>query len=1039
MLTLFKFYMRNFIFCCLALLMLPVFGQAQTIRGKVVDDAGLPLPGVSIVNTASNATSITDLDGNFAIAAQAGESIKFTYIGFQDQTVPAVEGMSVAMKSSATSLEEVVVVGYGTQKRKDLTTSIATVKAEQIVKQPAFNALQSIQGKAAGVNIIANDAPGANPTIMVRGLGTASAGRGVLYVIDGVMTGTISNINPNDIETFDILKDASGAAIYGATAANGVVIITTKKGKAGKTVVKADSFYGAKSMLNPVRMANAQQYTTFFNENPSLTGGTNGYTLAANQAYDTDWYDVITDNIAFIQSNNVSFAGGGENSQYYFSVNTLAEDGLLENQKNWRNTIRGNSSFTAFDKRLKISQNFNLTLNKANVKPFGAFDTAYRQSPLVPVYYPTGQYGQPFVNQTTGIVTYEAGPGESIGELNSHGNPVAAVDFANEEQRSTTIQGNIEAELKLFDGLKVTTRFGATKFFGRNRIFTDQRGLWLADDPTRTGEEYDNNASNNPGVITWANNALTYSQSEDFRFNWDTFLTYEKSFGRHNFTVTAGVTKEKRDDMYNSSIQGFNVPNARQFWNINQASTAYTNISTQTFLTPLQILSYFGRIQYNFDGKYFLTGNIRQDGISSFRQNRDYWATFPSVSGGWVLTKEKFMEGVKGVDFLKIRAGYGELGNAAVPFNIQNILFAQGSTSTNYVLGPNQDLVQGAAVSSPAMPIGWEVTQEISAGLDFEFLDSRLSGSVDYYNRKNRNAIMLVRPILNSGNSTDYYDHGGVVRNEGLELSLNWKDRIGQDFTYSIGVNGANNKNTLESVKPAYDGQIGGSLGNSQITKRLQAGQPVYSWWMYEADGVWQSQAEIDANPHIGTPQVGQLRYKDQNGDGQIDDRDKKFFGNYVPKYNYGINISLAYKGFDFSADGYGAGGNKVYNGLKGTRINGGENITYDRYANRWTGPGTSNTDPGANADNLASSYYLEDGDFFRINNITLGYTFNDVFKGVSKIRVYGTAQNAFLFTKYTGFTPELQGSGLPNETAGIELSAYPNVKTFLFGVNLEF
>lgn len=1027
--------MKNFIFGVFVLLFFQGQLAAQEIKGKVLDESGLALPGVTINNVTSGSNSISDLDGNFAIGAKDGDQLTFSYIGYVVQTVAASQGMSVSLQPSSTDLSEVVVVGYGTQKRSDLTSAISTIKSDQITKQPAYNALQSLQGKAAGVNIIANDAPGATPTIIIRGLGTAESGRTPMYVVDGVITGSIANLNPNDIETFDIMKDLASAAIYGSNAANGVVFITTKKGKQGKTQIKINSFYGAKSMLNPVKMANASQFVTFYNE--SMAAGGSADRLSTNQPYDTDWYDELLGN-SFSQSNDISFSGGNETATYFFSFNNYSEEGLLRGHDVDRNTLRSNNTLKAFDGKLKITQNFSASFSKSTPKPYGAFNEAYKQAPVVPAYYPDGRYGMPFWNKTTGLVDYVLEPGETGGKLNAIGNPLANVNFQNEKNKTAEIQGLVQADYTVTDWLTATTRFGATKSFSKTRTYNDVRGRWLAGDPNRTSAQFDASQTAAPNSTEFVNNSLRYADVESFRYNWDTYLTFAKSFEKHNFNATAGITKERRDDIYYSTITGYNVPTSENYWNLNMGSTAPNKVVDQYYKTPTNVLSYFGRLQYNFDEKYYLTGTIRRDGTSDFKKNEDYWGTFPSVSAGWVISNESFLKDIKNLDFLKFRVSYGEVGNSRVIFNQTAIITNPGSANTNYVFGPNQDLVFGGAVGSPATDLSWEVTKEYNVGADFELFDRRLSGTLDYYDRLNTNAILNVRPIRNSPNSTDFLDHGAEIRNRGFEVSLNWKDKIGEDFTYSIGGNFARNTNTLENVKSAYDGYTGGSLNDGQITKRLTAGQPVYSWWMYEANGVWQTQEEIDANPHIGGAKPGHLRYTDVNGDGVIDDRDKKNFGSYIPKFSYGINLNVGYKNFDLSVDGFGAGGNKIYNGLKGTRVDAGENIAADTFNGRWTGPGTSNKNPGANRDALSSSYYLENGDYFRINNITLGYTFRDTF-GMSRLRLYGTAQNPFLITKYSGFTPELNGSGDPRETAGIELAAYPNIKTFIFGVNIEF
>lgn len=1025
------------------------YAQEKTITGSVTSlEDGMPLLGVNvIVKGTSNGTS-TDFDGNYSIKADKGQVLEFTYVGFKpisltvaDQTI-----LNISMETDAQSLSEIVVIGYGTQKRSEVTGAITSIKSEELLKQPFINAAQSVQGKLSGVNIINSDAPGATPKVIIRGVGTASAGEDILYIVDGIQVNGITNINPQDIETIDVLKDASSSAIYGMDAANGVVIITTKKGKKGQMKIEASSFYGAKTVLNQIKMANAQQYITYFNENQTAIGTSDTYQLApANlQPADTDWYDELTD-VGFSNSNNFAVSGASDISSYFFSFNNYNEDGILDDQDISRNTIRLNNTFNLFDNKLKITSSLSSAFTKATPKPFGAFNDAYRQAPIVPVRYPDGHFGTNDVNETTGIQGFVAGPGETIGGLNSIGNPISSVFFANNLNRATDLQGIFEAEVKITDYLKASSRVGLTKAYGRNRSFNDIRGRFvLSGDPVSdTLESFLNLQTLNPENEQYANNSLNYTTTENFTYNWDSFLTFDKKFAdKHNVNVLLGITKGKRGDFYFSSITAYDVPSQEQYWSVefnnNTDGVNYETVANQTFSTVTTQLSYFGRLQYNYDGKYLAQFNIRRDGVSTFKDNAEYFGNFPSFSLGWVLTEENFLSDVKGIDFLKIRGGWGQVGNSRVPFNQFSFNTASGSNNVNYVFGTGQDFVLGASLGAQVFPISWEVTEETNLGLDFRLFDSRLSGAFNVYDRVTKDAILNVQPVLNSPNDQNFFDKGADISNKGIELELSWSDYITEDFSYSFGVVYSYNKNTVENVKSAYDGQIGGSLNNGQITKRLSEGEPLYSWWMYEADGVWQTQEEIDNNPTVGSPNPGHLRYKDQNGDGVIDDRDKKFFGNYLPTYNIGINLGLRYKNLDLSIDAFGAGGNKVYNGLKGTRIDGGENITADVFNDRWTGPGSTNVNPGANRDAIASSYYLEDADYIRINNMTLGYTLNNVIPEISKIRVYATAQNPFLFTKYSGFTPELVGGGSPEGSSGIELAAYPNTKTFLFGVNIE-
>ena len=1016
---------------------LTLFAQEKTVTGTVTSaDDGLPLPGANVSVQGATTGTTTNFDGNFEIEVTSEDILVISYVGFQTQEIPvgAQTQINVNLTADAESLSEIVLIGYGSAEKQDLTGAISSISSDDIIKQPALTATQAIQGKVAGVNIINSDAPGATPTVTIRGLGTALGGRNPLYVVDGVPVSDITNISPSNIESMDFLKDASSASIYGVRAANGVVIVTTKKGKQGKPKLSFNSYYGVKRILNKVDMANASQYIQYYNEEETAVGSES--LLLPNQQYDTDWLDELTQ-LGTINNNVFSINGGSEFVDYFFSYDYYQEEGIIPNQKYRRSVITSNNTFKMFDDRFKVTQNLSITPTNESPKPFSSFNTAYRQAPVIPVRYSNGRYGQSFYNQTTGVATYLAEDGESVGRLTSHGNPIAAVDFANEKIKTLTLQGSVTAELEITDHLTLTSRLGMRHYTRKQRNFTPIKAAWIAADPTRTEEEFLNLKNQNPESTTYADNSLAFTRSETFKYNWDNFLNYKRSFGNHNFDATLGVSREELGiGEYNYDL-AYEVPEAEQYWSIRHASGAFENQTTQHFYTQTNYFSQFGRLQYNFDRKYYLTATLRRDGTSVFRNNEEYYDYFPSVGLGWTITNESFLENNKFLNYLKLRGSYGELGNAIVPFNSTSILTSPSSSSQNYVFGPNQSLVFGASIGSPAQSISWEVVQEWSAGMDYELFNNRLTGSFDWYNKTTTNTILSVQPLLNSPFEQNFYDHGAEVVNKGVEVGINWGDNINEDFSYNIGVTFNRNKNEVLNVINNYDGQTGGSLSNGEITKRLLEGQPLGAWWMYEADGVWQTQEEIDNNPSLGGALPGHLRYRDQNGDGVIDDRDKKFFGSYIPTFNYGINIGLNYKSFDFSVSGYGAGGNKVYNGLVGTRL-GGENVPVEVFENRWTGPGSTNTNPGANRDARASSYYLEDGDYFRINNITFGYTIPEI-EFISKARVYVSAQNPFIFTKYSGFTPELNSDGNPYGTTGIELSAYPNTSTFLMGLNLEF
>jgi len=1018
-----------------------LFAQNITVTGKVTDTQNEPLIGVSILEEGTTNGTVTNYDGNFSIRVSANSTLIASYIGMTKQTISVNSRttINIVMQDDIQMLQETVVIGYGSAKKQDLTGSIGSVNAEAIMRQPSLNAAQAVQGKISGVNVIASSAPGASPVVVIRGLGTALGGRNPLYIVDGFPVDNIQSLSPSDIVTMDVLKDASSASIYGIRAANGVIMITTKKGKEGNSKVTVDSHVGIKTVLNKVKMANASEFITYFNEGQRASNSTEF--LSTDQPFDTDWYDEVL-NTGFFNNNTVSLSGGGRTVDYFFSYNYYNEKGVLDDQGYNRSTIRNNNVYKFLEDRLKFTQNLNISFSNDHPKPYGAFNEAYRQTPITPAYYSTGRYGVPFYNQNTmKMWNNDSEPGDVIAELTSIGNPLLNIHNAEEKTKTLTLQGGIEGEFIVTDYLKVNSRFGATKYYSKNRLFNDLRKKYLnSGDPiSHTEEEFDKQKEANPNQDVWANNSLRLEDIETYRWLWEGYITFNKSFGSHNVDAVVGMSRERTGIGSRTFLKGFDVPAKKQYWNMAFASDAYAKQINQYSYTSRSLASYFARAQYNFNYKYYVTGTIRRDGSSAFKDSGDRWGTFPSFGLGWNISEEDFMQGIEFLDFLKIRGTWGKLGNQDVPVNVSQIMTDPLNTNYNYSFGNPAGYYQGAAFGTPATGLSWEVTRETSVGFDFSMFDQRLNGGFDYYDKMNTNTILIVNPIMNSPYGEKYYSHGAKVNNRGFEINLSWGDALASGFKYEVGVNYSYNKNRVKEVKPAHDGDTGGSLANGQITKRLMVDRPIYSWWMYQADGVWQTQEEIDANTRLGTPDPGHLRYKDQNDDGVIDDRDKVYAGSYLPTSTYGIHVNLEYMNFDFSIDGYGVAGNKIYNGIKNTRINGAENIAKDTFKERWTGPGSTNKHPGANRDAIASTYYLESGAYFRINNITLGYTFKDLISKGTNLRLYATAQNPFMFTGYSGFTPEITGSGLPTETSGIEIDAYPTTRNFLFGINVQF
>lgn len=1021
--------------------------QNTTVRGTVTNaETGEPLPGANIGIMGTSLGTSTNADGRYSLSVPDTVNVLvFSFIGFKTKEV-TINGRTIInvtlQPTTLTVGEELVVIGYGTQQKSNITGSVTSVSSEELTDQPALTATEALQGEVAGVTIIQNDAPGGTPTVIMRGLGTALGGRSPLYIVDGVPTNNINNIAPSDIKEITVLKDAASASIYGLRAANGVIIVTTKEGRRGDLQFHLDTYVGYTGVLNKVEMAGPQQYITYMNEaNTALKKYVNAddtYQLDSEQPFQTDWYDLLLEP-GYLVNTTASVSGGSENITYYLSYNLNSEEGILSNQNFRRQTIRNNNEYHLFGDLLTIDQDVSISFTKETPQPFSVFTTAYTQSPLVPVFYSNGRYGLPFVNTTTGKVTYKGSPGDKIGRLNNRGNPIAAINFNNQLRHTRKLQGKVAAIFDFTDYLTFTSRLGATRYSSESRNFNPIKNRYIAGDPTRTDEQFETLKAANPGVTRYANNSLEMIHYESLRWSWDNFVNLRLNADEHNFDITVGMSAEKVN--ISSRFRGiaYDVPPEEQYWSLDLASGDYEKQVNQINFTPNTVFSYFGRVGYNYDQRYYITGTLRRDGSSKFANTEDYYGLFPSVGIGWTISNEAFMSENSFFDYLKLRASWGKLGNQRVPFNTTLIVTSTGKKgNTNYVFGPDQILRFGAAVTTPARDITWEIIKEWNVGVDFATLNGRLSGNVDAYQKTTENVILQIQPIPDSQFGGRFFDHGGNVVNQGVEVGLNWQDNISNNLLYNIGFTFAYNKNEVTNVRTAYEGLTGGSLNNGQITKRFASGQPLGAWWMYRAIGVWQTEDDIANNPHLGGAQPGFLRYADLNEDGIIDIRDKRYFGSYIPKYTFGINIGLNYKRFDLSVEAYGVGGNKVYNGLKSQRF-GGENITEEMFNNRWTGPGSTNEHPGAFHPAIPSTYYLEDGSYLRINNITIGYTLANVFDQVSSLRLYLSAENPFIFTGYSGFTPELIGNGKPYAKAGIELSAYPNTRTIRFGINIDF
>jgi len=998
--------MKNIV-VVLLLLFFPTLIFSQSISGKVVDEKGVALIGVNIVNTTSSSSSVTDLEGAFKLKANLGDNLKVSMIGFATKNVKATSVMNIVLSEEANVLSDVTIIGYGTRKKVDNTSVVASLKSEDVNKTKVLNASQAIQGKLAGVQITASDSPGSVPSVVVRGLGTVLGGRTPLFVVDGMFVDNINNINSNDILSFDILKDASALAVYGNRAANGVVLITTKKGKSGKMSIDIDSYMGIRNALKTVSMADSNQFARYTN----AALGTN--TFSTNQPVNTNWYKEIT-RTGVYNSNNINISGSTESIKYLFSVNSYDEKAILNGLDYKRFTFRNNNE-VKISSKITLAQNFNVSYTNSSPKPMSAFTNAYKQSSIVPVYFSNGQYGVSWVNS--------AGVADVSGSsFNNVGNPVAQLNYYNEHQKNVNMLGNLKLDIDVLKGLKFTSTFGAEYNTWKMYNYEDTYNIW--------------ESANNPGQLstivypTAYTNLLTKSNSNYFNWNVSNYFTYNKVVGKHNFEVLAGIEANEKGPLETQTMVLKNVNTNENYWALNDEEyqskvKSYTN----TLSNKQRLASYFGRFQYKFNDKYLLTASVRRDGSSQF--GNDYqWGTFPAVGLGWIVSKERFLSDIKGIDLVKIRGSWGKLGNQYVPLNIQTL-----ASGLSYNFGGSQP--SGTTSNKKIDPsLSWEVTEESSVGVDFELLDRRLKGSFDVYNKNVNNLILNTVPYVTSGLTEVTPAHVGKVSNKGYELSLRWDGKISQDINWWIGGNFASNKNRLVSLSnPSLSNVYGGSLGNGQYTKLLSGdaatssvGQSLGSFFLYE---------------YAGLDSSGNMLYYKADGtkvlQGSLSTADRKYVGSILPTSTYGFSLGMNYKNFDFSVDTYGTIGSKVYNGKKAQRFSG-ENVEASLATDYWSTSNSSSATPAPfNTVPVASTYYLESGDFFRINNITIGYKIPVKSGFISSARIYCNAINPFIHQKFSGYTPELNGDGDAYGSQGVELDAYPSLRSFVLGANLKF
>lgn len=974
-------------------LILPFWALAQQqFAGHIRDSAtGVPVANASVTLLSSGKGAISDSSGYFAITAEKGDQLSISSIGYNGVTLVLADQttLNILLKSATGNLDDVVIIGYGTARRSQVVGSVAQVDGGEISKQPVLSAAQGLQGKAPGVQVTASGAPGSQPQVRIRGVGTVLGNANPIFVVDGVITSDITNINNNDIASVQVLKDASAQAIYGSRAGNGVVIITTKSGKEGKMRIALNTYTGFKTPTSLVKMADARTYAAFTNAALAYDGKDPAFDLDTLKNT-TDWFDLVTHK-GIIQNYDLNISGGSDKVTYYIGGSVFKDAGIVPGNDYTRAAFRINNEYRLAP-FLKLGNNLNISVYNQNNKPT-VFDDAYRMAPTVPARFDNGNYGY------TSILNVA--------------NPVAKLDLTHDKSDQVRLQGNVFAELTPFKFLTLRSSFNFDYNNNNQKIYVPSYLIW-------SGQK--NDISN-----------LTQNNSHSFYYIIDNNATYNQVLGGvHEIKATVGYSAEKnRDNSWMGTIQ--NVPADPNLWYLNQGDQNANTTSTGAILTRA---SAYSRLIYTYDRRYNISASLRRDGSSSFPTDNQY-GTFYSVGGSWVISEENFMKNQQLFNSLKLRAGYGEVGNDITIANLR-ILNVLSIDDKQYGFGGPSDVAQQGWTFNQIKDaaVSWETTKGTDIGVEFSMLRNKLSGSVAYYNKQTHAYIPVTVPATFGDQDGIIYSQAADVRNKGVELDLNWSDRVGTDFSYHIGGNMTFNKNNVDHV----DGSLqlkGGSLGNGEIVTYTVEGQPIGSFWVLQTDGIYKSQDEIDGSAHIEGTQPGDFRYVDQNGDGEINDKDRIFAGSYQPKFYYGINGGITWKQFDFSFDLYGNAGNKIYNGKKAVRF-GNDEIEASRVDNMWSAANPNGTQPRAsNAIPKPSTYFVESGSFLRVNNITLGYTVpvRESWK-INTLRFFASAQNPFIWKKYSGYTPELPGDAL---NSGIELSIYPVTATYMLGVNVGF
>lgn len=1003
--------MKNLLLFLLIFYAFPFSSLAQNkITGKITDTDHKPLPGVNVVVKGTTQGTITDLDGNYSINASESDSLTFSMVGMKSQTIPVGtrKVINVTLAQEVTELDQLVVIGYGTVKKSDLTGAVSTVKGEDITNYTSSSPQQGLQGKVSGVQITSTSgAPGAVPVVRIRGVGTFN-NSSPIYVVDGVILDDISFLNAADIQNVQVLKDASATAIYGSRGANGVILITTKKGKIGngKATFTYNGEYSIQHLTKKIDLLSGPEFATIANE--IVPGSYNNIDLVPN----TDWQDLIFHN-APMQSHQFSASGGTERIQYYLSVGYFGQPGIIDKSDYQRISIKINNTYKLL-KNITLGNNISLSPFKEQVAPNVTY-SVYRAQPVLVPYYPDGSFA----------VVYNVG------------NPLADLKYSNNFNKGIRGVGDVYARATLFRAFTLKTSYGIDAFYKKSVNFT----------PAFTVYNPDGSASQQQNVL----NDLYKADEDNMTWLWENTLTFNKTYGKHELNAVGGFTMQNTTSE-KLELTGENIlRDSKDFWyispnsildasnNVNQVASISNTVDPNLYYS---MISYLFRANYAYAGKYIFTVTFRRDGSSKFSaQNR--YSNFPSLAAGWNIGKEKFMKKFFMISHLKIRGSWGIIGNDKIPYNNR---YARVESGLVTIFGASPAANAAASYGKNGNPdLKWESTKQADLGLEIGIFNNKLSGEFDYYHRVTDDILIdLSTPgYLGNGQGQKITFNAGSVLNTGLDAKIIWKGQAGK-FGYNISVLGSTVHNEVLKVggNSGVDSVlVGGYLGNGIPVTQSRVGKPIGAFYGYKTDGVFQNQAELNAYPHDAMAQPGDLRFVDVNGDGKIDGNDRTYIGSPIPKFIFGFNVDLIYEGFDLSIDLQGQTGNKIFNGKEVVRP---DPYNFEQHVmNRWTGPGTSNTEPRPSFGGYnysPSDRFIQNGSFLRLRNVMLGYTIPSGITGkigIQKLRIYVKGSNLFTLTKFTGYTPEIGSTDVLSN--GIDNGTYPIPAVYSAGINLTF